>query len=133
MTRFEGKVSGFVPRTESGVFRKRQTLVWDFRLERYSHDGRPLPRIAVQMRAKFYRGGAVNNGDVVQVSGWQGHNGLVVVDSVKNLSSGTVIKARRWNASVFIAYAFFLLLFFSIAAGGIYFVVSGDHGISLNP
>jgi hypothetical protein len=133
VARFEGKVSGFVPRIESGVFRKRQTLVWDFRLERYSSDGKPLPRVAVQMRAKFYRGGAVNNGDVVQVAGRQGHNGLVVVDSLKNLTSGTVIKARKWNASVFIAYAFFLLLFFSVVAAGLYFVFSGDHGISMSP
>lgn len=133
MARFEGKVSGFVPRTESGVFRKRQTLVWDFRLERYSPDGKPLPRVAVQMRAKFYRGGAVNNGDVVQVSGHQGRNGLVVVDSVKNLSSGTVIKARKWNPSVFLAYAVILVVFFSAVAAGLYFVFSGDTGISLSP
>lgn len=133
MTRYEGKVSGFVPRTESGVFRKRQTLVWDFRLERYGRDGRPLPRVAVQMRAKFYRGGAVNNGDIVQVAGHQGGNGLVVVDSLRNLTSGTTIKARRWNASVFLVSALFLLLFLAIALGGLYFVAAGTHGVSLSP
>ncbi|MFF4422901.1 hypothetical protein ACFY04_19325 [Streptomyces sp. NPDC001549] len=119
-------MTGFMPRTESGVFRKRQTLVWDFRLERHGDDGRPLPRAAVQMRAKFYRGGAINNGDVVQVSGRRRRNGLIVVDSVRNLTSGTVIRAHNWNVSVFLVYALMLLVLAAVIGVAQSFILSGS-------
>ncbi|MEU0396536.1 hypothetical protein ABZ208_27875 [Streptomyces sp. NPDC006208] len=126
MATYQGRVSGFMPRTESGVFRKRQTLVWDFRLERHGDGGRPLPRVAVQMRAKFYRGGAINNGDVVQVSGRQRRNGLIVVDSVRNLTSGTVIRAHNWNVSVFLVYALMLLVTATVIGVARSFILSGS-------
>jgi hypothetical protein len=116
MAHYRGKVSGYTPRSETGVFRRRQTLVWDFRLER-QEQGRPLPRLAVQMRAKYYRGGAVNNGDIVEISGRPGRNGVVVVQSVKNLTSGTKIQAHNWNLSVFLLNGVMLVLFLAFVAG----------------
>jgi hypothetical protein len=97
------------------VYRRRITLVWDFRLERYGADRRPLPRVAAQMRAKYFRGGSINNGDVVELAGRQRRNGLVVVRVVKNLSTGTVIRARNYNASVFLVYLVVLALFAAAA------------------
>lgn len=97
---YRGTVSGFIPRTESPVIRKRTTLVWNFRLERRSPDGQPLPRIAVEMRGKFYQGGSINNGDVVELTGAQDSRGLVVVSDVNNLTAGTRIRARKYNASL---------------------------------
>jgi hypothetical protein len=117
MSHFSGKVSGFMPRTESGVFRKRQTLVWNFRIERYTTEGKPLPRVAVELRAKYYTGGSVNNGDVVEVTGRQSRNGIVAVRSVKNLTAGTLIRARKWNTSVVVLNLVGLLLFLLVVAG----------------
>lgn len=120
MSQYSGRVSGYTPRTEGGVFRKRQTLVWDFRLERHDPGGRPLPRVAVELRAKYYRGGSISNGDVVEVWGRQSRSGVVVVQSVKNLTAGTVIRAHNWNASVVVAYLMALLVVAAIAVGGLY-------------
>ncbi|MCF4121151.1 hypothetical protein L1785_09160 [Antribacter sp. KLBMP9083] len=134
MPTYKGKVSGYVPRTESGVFRKRQTLVWNFRLERYGPGGKPLPRVAVEMRAKYYRGGSINNGDVVEVTGRQSRNGLVTVDKAKNLTAGTVVRARRWNLSVFIVKGLGLLLILAVlavVAAVAYTLATGDGGFSL--
>jgi hypothetical protein len=114
MAMYSGRVSGFAPRSESGVFRKRMTLVWDFRLERQSPDGKPLPRIAVQMRGKYFRGGSISNGDVVELSGGQDRHGLVAVTSVKNLTAGTTVRVRSYNASVVLLY----LLFVVVVCGG---------------
>lgn len=125
MSRYKGKVSGFMPRTESGVFRKRQTLVWNFRLERYTEDGRPLPRVAVELRAKYYTGGSVNNGDVVEVAGRQSRNGIVSVRSVRNLTAGTVVRARRWNASVVVLNLLGFLLFIVVVAIIVQMVLGG--------
>lgn len=116
MATYKGRVSGFMPRSESSVYRRRMTLVWDFRVERMDAVGRPLPRIAAEMRGKYFRGGSISNGDVVELSGRQTHNGLVTVSSVKNLTAGTVIHARNYNASVVILYLFLLLIFAAVAA-----------------
>lgn len=126
MDYYKGKVSGYMPRTESGVFRRRQTLVWDFRLERYDQSGKPLPRIAVETRAKYYRGGSINNGDVVEVRGRQSRNGVVTVGAISNLTAGTTIRAHNWNASVVLMYLTTLLVVLGIVAAGLY-LVSG-HG-----
>jgi hypothetical protein len=114
MSVYKGKVSGFVPRTESGVFRRRITLVWDFRLERCGLDGRPLPRLAAEMRGKYFRGGSISDGDMLELTGSQRRNGLVVVNRVRNLTAGTVIRARSYDVSVFLAYLAVLLLFTAI-------------------
>lgn len=120
MSHYIGRVSGYTPRTEGGVFRKRQTLVWDFRLERHDPGGKPLPRIAMEMRAKYYRGGSISNGDVVEAWGRQSRNGVVVVRSVKNLTGGTVIPAHKWNASVVVAYLMVPLFVAAVAVGARY-------------
>jgi hypothetical protein len=120
MSHYKGRVSGYTPRTEGGVFRKRQTLVWDFRMERHDPSAKPLPRVAVEMRAKYYRGGSISNGDVVEVWGRQSRSGVVVVRSVRNLTAGTVIRAHNWNASVAAAYLMALLVVAAIAMGGLY-------------
>ncbi|MEU0885889.1 hypothetical protein ABZ345_45560 [Lentzea sp. NPDC005914] len=120
MSHYKGRVSGYTPRAEAGVFRKRQTLVWDFRLERHDGTGQPLPRVAVELRAKYYRGGSISNGDVVELWGRQSRNGVVVVNSVKNLTAGSVIRAHNWNASVTVAYLTAFLLFAALVAGGLY-------------
>jgi hypothetical protein len=99
---YQGRVSGFVPRVESPVIRKRTTIVWDFRIERQTPDGKPLPRVAVEMRAKYFTGGSVNNGDIVIINGRPGRNGLVTVDQVKNLTSGSTVVAHKYNASLVI-------------------------------
>jgi hypothetical protein len=116
MAVYQGRVSGFMPRSESAVFRRRMTLVWDFRLERVGPDGRPLPRIAAEMRGKYFRGGSISNGDVLELSGGQNRSGLVTVTRVRNLTAGTVIRAHKYNASVFIVYLVFLLIFCGVAA-----------------
>ena len=116
MAVYQGRVSGFTPRSESAVFRKRMTLVWDFRLERVGPDGRPLPRVAAEMRGKYFRGGSISNGDVLELAGTQARSGLVMVTKVKNLTAGTVIRAHSYNASVVILYLVFLLIFAAVAA-----------------
>jgi hypothetical protein len=124
---YEGRVSGFVPRTESPVIRKRTTLVWDFRLERQSSNGKPLPRVAVEMRAKYFSGGSINNGDVVVLAGRQDRNGLVTVRRVKNLTAGTTVVAHKYNATLVIGgtlKALVALVFLSIAAAVVVAVVS---------
>lgn len=120
MSHYTGRVSGYTPRTEGGVFRKRQTLVWDFRLERHDPAGRPLHRVAVELRAKYYRGGSISNGDIVEMWGRPSRNGVVVVNSVKNLTAGTTIRAHNWNASVAFAYLTALLVFAALVVGGLY-------------
>ncbi|HJP73261.1 MAG TPA: hypothetical protein VJ914_03280 [Pseudonocardiaceae bacterium] len=116
MAIYQGRVSGFMPRSESSVYRKRMTLVWDFRVERMDAVGRPLPRIAAEMRGKYFRGGSLSNGDVVELAGQQNRSGLVTVSRVKNLTAGTVIHAHNYNASVVILYLFLLLTFAGVAA-----------------
>lgn len=95
MTTYRGTVSGFMPRTESPVLRKRTTLVWDFRIERPGQR-----RVAVEMRAKYYRGGSINNGDVVEFDGQPGRSGVVVTNHVRNLTAGTVVRGHQYNLSV---------------------------------
>jgi hypothetical protein len=94
MITYKGMVSGFMPRTESPVIRKRTTLVWDFRIERPGQR-----RVAVEMRGKYYRGGSVNNGDIVELSGRLGRNGIVRTACVSNLTAGTTVRAHKYNAS----------------------------------
>jgi hypothetical protein len=121
MSDYKGKVSGYLPRTEGGVFRRRQTLVWDFRLERYDPNGTPLPRVAVEMRAKYYRGGSINNGDVVEVWGSQSRSGVVRVSSAKNLTAGTMIRAHNWNPSVVILYLVTALVMLGVVFAVLHF------------
>lgn len=116
MAVYKGRVSGFMPRSESSVYRRRMTLVWDFRVERMDAVGRPLPRIAAEMRGKYFRGGSISNGDVVELSGRQTRSGLVTVSRVNNLTAGTVIHAHNYNTSVVILYLFLLLTFAGVAA-----------------
>jgi hypothetical protein len=116
MTEYQGRVSGFVPRTESPVIRKRTTIVWDFRLERQTPDGKPLPRVAVEMRGKYFSGGSINNGDVVVLAGRHCRNGLVTVKRVKNLTSSTTVIAHKYNASLVIG-GIFQAVFVLVALG----------------
>lgn len=128
MAVYQGHVSGFTPHSESGVFRKRMTLVWDFRLERQGPDGRPIPRVAAQMRGKYFRGGSISNGDVLELSGTQARSGLVTVTKVKNLTAGTVIRVHSYNVSVVILYLIILLVFIAMAAAAIGFFVVNKAG-----
>jgi hypothetical protein len=104
------------------------TLVWDFRLERQGPDGRPIPRVAAQMRGKYFRGGSISNGDVLELSGTQARSGLVTVTKVKNLTAGTVIRVHSYNVSVVILYLIILLVFIAMAAAAIGFFVVNKAG-----
>jgi hypothetical protein len=126
MNHYKGRVSGYLPRAEGGVFRRRQTLVWDFRLERHDPRGTPLPRVAIELRAKYYRGGSINNGDVVELWGRQSRNGVVRVDSMKNLTAGTMIRAHNWNPSVVILYLVTSLVLLGIVFAVLHFALSGS-------
>lgn len=111
MTTYRGTVSGFAPRTESPVLRKRTTLVWDFRIERPGER-----RVAVEMRAKYYRGGSINNGDVVELDGQTRPNGVVVTNCVRNLTASTVVRGHKYNLIVSIITAVKLMALIAFLA-----------------
>jgi hypothetical protein len=80
-------VSGFQQRFEPGG-----KLVWDFRVERLDAAGKPLPRVAVEMRAATFVG-SINNGDTVEVPGVVGENGILMAERVRNLTSSATVTA----------------------------------------
>jgi hypothetical protein len=99
----KGKVSGFRERSEVGQFdqRVRPILVWDFRLERFEPSGKPLPRVAVEMRGYSFSG-LIANGDVVEIDQPDVPGQLIRTDAVRNLTSNstvTVLMQGRFTQS----------------------------------
>ncbi|KJE22147.1 hypothetical protein FF36_03579 [Frankia torreyi] len=125
MTQYGGTVSGFAPRVEGPVIRKRSTIVWSFRIERPGQR-----RIAVEMRAKYYSGGSINNGDTVELTGSQRRNGVVRVTEVKNLTAGTMVRAHQYNALPIILNIIALMIFIAIVAIFGAFFLSNSSGFA---
>lgn len=128
MATYRGTVSGFAPRTESPVLRRRTTLVWDFRIERPGQR-----RLAVEMRAKYYRGGSINNGDVVELMGQPGRNGILRTNRVKNLTAGSVVRAHKYNLSTAVITSVKLLVLIAVIAALVAgFLIFKQHSGALN-
>jgi hypothetical protein len=75
----KGQVSGFQTRFESAG-RGPGTTVWSFRLDRHDKEGKPLPRVAVEMRGTSFDG-AINQGDWVELD--------------QDWKPGTTLRAKR--------------------------------------
>lgn len=115
----KGAVSSFQQRTEQiwTTIGPRLITVWDFRLERSDPiTGKPLPRVAVQMRGRKFIGSIVN-GDIVEVSDAGKPGKVVQTRRVRNLTSSADVMAqpvtRYWGLSL-IGMIFGLTLFVAI-------------------
>ena len=84
MSQLNGVVSGLQQRFEPT--RAGQVVVWNFRLERHDAAGKPMPRVAVEMRGRRFSG-SINNGDIVELDGSPNRDGLVCVWWVRNRTS----------------------------------------------
>jgi len=127
MATFRGTVSGFAPRVESPIIRKRSTIVWSFRIERPQQR-----RVAVELRAKYYTGGSINNGDQVELHGVLRRNGIVRVDRVKNLTAGTTVSAHQYNAMPILLNLVALITFLALVAAVGMFFLSNAGNLHLN-
>jgi hypothetical protein len=104
-----GEVRGFNERAEA-VGDKLLT-VWSFRLERYDKAGNRLPPVAVQMSGMRFSG-SINEGEWVEVAGKWREGQVMRVQEVRNLTTNTVVKARKASkASTVIGWMFTILIF----------------------
>lgn len=83
----KGQVSGMQQRFEPGG------AVWDFRVERTDPSGKPLPRVAVELRGQSFQG-SINNGDWVELFGEWRSGDVVKVDEVKNLTTNATVRTQ---------------------------------------
>lgn len=88
---FRGNVSGFRPRTEQAG--RGYVTIWDFRIERFDPQGRPLPRVPVEMRGTRFDG-AINEGDLVEVDGEWREGQTLHTGHVKNLTTAADVHAH---------------------------------------
>jgi hypothetical protein len=87
----KGQVSGMQVRLEQAL--RKSWGVWAFRVERKDADGKPLPRVPVEMRARRFDG-SINNGDWVEITAKWRRGKLLHPRQVRNLSTGVTVKAR---------------------------------------
>jgi hypothetical protein len=108
-----GQVSAFQQRFESAG--QRSILVWDFRLERKTEAGEPLPRVPIEMRGVTFDG-SLAEGDFAEAHGaW--HDGETLkVTRITNLTTGAIVRARGATGS---GFAGVLRFVFGLVALGI--------------
>ena len=118
-------------RTEPSKGKAPTLQVLNFRLDRFSDDGRPLPSIPVEMRRLHFHG-SVNEGETVEVRGrWQPGD-LLVVKRIQNISAGSPVigKGRPHPLLKLLAIVLFLAVFVAIGALLIAFIFHKASGIS---
>jgi hypothetical protein len=71
----------------------RPDTVWNFRLERFDHNGNRLPPIPVEMRGRTMTG-ALSEGDWIRVPGTWKKGTTLVVRRVQDLSTDTEVGAK---------------------------------------
>ena len=80
-------------RTEPSSLKGPTWQILDFRLDRFSEDGRPLPSVPVEMR-RLHLTGSVSEGETVEVRGkWQTGQ-LLKLTRLKNISTGSPVIAK---------------------------------------
>ncbi len=87
-----GEVRGFNERAEAAG--DKLLTVWTFRLERYDKAGNRLPPVAVQMSGMRFSG-SINEGEWVEIPGKFREGRVMHVQEVRNLTTNTIVKARK--------------------------------------
>jgi hypothetical protein len=96
-------------RTEPSSSKGPTWQVLNFRLDRFSDDGRPLPSIPVEMR-RLHLHGSVNEGETVEVPGAWRPGQLLEVKRIQNISTGSPVIAKGKPHLALKILAAFLLL-----------------------
>ena len=87
-----GQVSGFTTRYEP-VARGASVTVWDFRVDPQDAGGKPLPRVAFEMRGTTFDG-AISVGDWVEADTNLRNGKTLRVSQIKNLTTNAIVQAR---------------------------------------
>jgi hypothetical protein len=106
----KGQVSGFQTRFESGG-RGPGLTVWSFRLDRLDKEGKPLPRVAVEMRGTSFEG-AINQGDWVELDQDWKPGTTLHPKQVTNLTTNATVSSK--GAAVKALSKVFVALFFVV-------------------
>lgn len=102
-----GEARSLQQRTES-MGQDASRSVWAFRLERYDSSGNRLRPVQVEMRGLKFEG-SLTDGDQVRVSGrWRG--GLVRAESLENLTTGALVRAKSYKGAMIVALVVFLII-----------------------
>ncbi len=96
----KGRVSGMQQRAEVAL--RTSWAVWDFRLERTAADGKPLPRVPVEMRGRRFEG-SITNGDVIEIDADWTQGKILHTRQVRNGTTGVTVKARGLSRGQWIA------------------------------
>jgi len=108
-----GEVRGFQSRTESPGPQYPTKIIWTFRVERFDTAGNRLPPVPVEMRSKSFKG-FINEGDRVEVPGKWREGQIARPKTLRNLTTGAIVKARGWMDSRTILKALLFLAFLII-------------------
>lgn len=87
--RLDGVVSLFQARIEPRGGMLRPETIWDVRVDRYDGNDQPLPRAAVELRARKGFFGTLTTGDRISVTGRRIKGGLVIARHGRNLSTSS--------------------------------------------
>ena len=125
--RLTGQVSGFQQRYEPT--RAGSVTVWDFRIDRHDGDGKPLPRVAAEMRGMRIEGG-LSIGDWVETDSKWRPGKTLQLRNIKNLSTNSVVEAHGAGkpGRVFgrIGKTIFILVWLAIAST-VVLTIAGHH------
>ena len=120
---YSGTVSGLTTQGEYGFALK----VISFRLERHDESGKPLPRLAVEMRGVSLRG-PIANGDRVELVGKQDSSGVVHTQRVQNVSTNSEVtmvaapfQALQSPTAVRFSMILIIIIFIIVLAGFVIF------------
>ncbi len=128
----KGRVSGMQQRGEAAL--RTSWAVWDFRLERIDANGKPLPRVPVEMRGRRFEG-SIANGDLVEIDGARWTPGQVLhTRQVRNATTGVTVRARGITRGQLIAINMVMLVVMALVLilGGLT-VLNQWRGIHVRP
>jgi hypothetical protein len=101
-----GAVSGLQQRMEYSY--RRPMAVWDFRLDRWSAAGEPMPPVPVEMRGRKFIG-SVSNGDWVEVHARSQGGKTLQVKRLHNLTSGGDVVVKVIPTSYWMSWTWSLV------------------------
>jgi hypothetical protein len=124
---FRGAVSGIQQRFEPQA--AGTLTIWNFRLERQTDDGQPLPRIPVEISGLHFEG-SIAEGDYAEVTGRWEDGETLHTEAVHNLSTGAWVRAttprperhvvRRTAKAVFVVVFFLIWVIVILAIVGVF-------------
>jgi hypothetical protein len=127
----KGRVSGMQQRAEVAL--RTSWAVWDFRLERTTSDGKPLPRVPVEMRGRRFEG-SITNGDVVEIAANWTQGQILHTREVHNATTGVTVKARGLSRGQWIAINAITLLVMALILLVVGFTILDQwRGIHVRP